>query len=144
MIHTRPFQIDDLLGLDIQDWQRQPEFELSREYGEFLLEHSAKALTIIAGDKVLSVGGAIEIWNGRAEIYHLLSKDCGKWMTGIHRESVRFLNEVNMIYPRLETGCEIEWPEAHRWLKMLGFERERRARKYMPSGRDLDIYVRIR
>lgn len=144
MIRTRPFEIDDLLGLDIQEWQKQPEFEISHGYAEFLKENSAKALTILAGDKVLSVGGVIELWTGRGEIWHLLSRDCGKWMTGIHRESVRFLDEANAIYPRLETGCEVEWPEAHRWLKMLGFEHERLARQYMPSGRDLDIYVRFK
>lgn len=142
MITTRPFEIQDLLAIDIQEWQKQPEFEISLEYAEWLKENSYSAYTIFHDDKVLSVGGAIELWNGRAEIWHLLDKDCGEFMYGIHKVSCRFLDSLP--HHRLETGCEIGWPEAHRWLRMLKFEHERTARKYLPSGRDIDIYVRIR
>lgn len=144
MIQTREYKVEDLMSLDIQDWQKKPEFELNLEYCEFLKEHSYSAITILSGDKVLSVGGVIELWPGRGEVWHLLSKDCGKFMLGIHRFSVQFLDMMNDKFPRLETGCEVGWPEAHRWLGMLGFQHECLARKYMPSGRDMHIYTRVK
>lgn len=144
MISVKPYECAHLMAMNVQDWQRQPEFEINDAYCEFLLENSVDARTIMAGDKVLSCGGVIELWPGRGEVWTMLDRDCGRWMKSIHSITTAFLDEHNNRYPRLETGCEIEWPQAHRWLKMLGFEHERTARKYMPSGRDLDIYVRIR
>lgn len=142
MTTTKPFEASDLASIDLQPWQRQPEFELNKDYGEWLFENSYCAHTIISGDKVVGAGGAIELWPGRAEVWLLLDKSAGAVMSGVHRITTRFLDALP--HARVETGCEVEWPEAHRWLKMLGFEHERTARKYMPSGRDIDIYVRIR
>lgn len=142
MMTTKPFAASDLLLIDPQPWQRQPEFEFSDTYGAWLRDNSCCSYSIMHNDKVVGVGGAIEIWPGRAEIWLLLDKGAGRCMSGVHRIATRFIEALP--HHRVETGCEIGWPEAHRWLKMLGFERESRARKYMPSGRDIDIYVRIR
>lgn len=142
MIQTRPFSYCDVLKIDLQPWQVQPEFQLNEQYGEWLQENSYCAYTILDGEMVIGAGGAIEIWNGRAEVWLLLDRKSGSVMNGVHRVVTRFLNALP--HWRVETGCEVQWPEAHRWLKMLGFEHERTARKYMPSGRDIDIYVRIR
>lgn len=142
MTTTKPFEASDLASIDLQPWQRQPEFEVNKAYGEWLAENSYCAHTIMHGYKVVGAGGAIELWPGRSEVWLLLDKSAGVVMNGIHRITTRFLDSLP--HARVETGCEIGWPEAHRWLKMLGFEHERTARKYMPSGRDIDIYVRIR
>jgi hypothetical protein len=142
MMTTKPFEASDLLQIDPQPWQRQPEFEFSQSYGEWLRDNSCCAYSIMRDDEVVGVGGAIEIWPGRAEIWLLLDKGAGAVMNGVHRIASRFIDSLP--HHRVETGCEVGWPEAHRWLKMLGFEHERTARKYMPSGRDIDIYVRIR
>lgn len=142
MTMTKPFEASDLLAIDLQPWQIQPEFDLSEKYGEWLKSNSYCAHTIVHDGKIIGAGGAIEIWQGRAEVWLLLDKSSGSVMNGVHRVTTRFLNALP--HRRVETGCEIGWPEAHRWLKMLGFEHEHTARKYMPSGRDIDIYVRIR
>lgn len=139
---TKPFEASDLLLIDLQPWQVQPEFTIDESYGKWLEENSYCAYSIVHDEKVIGAGGAIEIWPGRAEVWLLLDKSSGKVMSGVHRIVTRFLKALP--HHRVETGCEVEWPEAHRWLKMLRFEHERTARKYMPSGRDIDIYVRIR
>jgi len=142
MTTTKPFAPADLLAIDLQPWQQQPEFSLTADYGEWLSSNSCCAYTIMHGDNVVGAGGAIEIWEGRAEAWLLLDKEAGRVMNGVHRIATRFLNALP--HSRVETGCEVGWPEAHRWLSMLGFDHERTARKYTPSGRDIDIYVRIR
>lgn len=142
MTTTKPFEADDLLAIDLQPWQRQPEFDLTADYGEWLKENSYCAYAIVNDGKIIGAGGAIEIWPGRAEVWLLLDKAAGVVMSSVHKITTRFLDSLP--HSRVETGCEIEWPEAHRWLRMLGFTHERMARKYMPSGRDIDIYVRIR
>lgn len=142
MITTKPLCADDLMRLDVQQWQRVPEYEITPEYCAFLVDNSHSGVTVWADDKIICAGGAIEIWNGRAEVWTLIDKDAGPWMLGLTRVVERFV--AMMPFHRLETCCEVNWPQAHRWLKMLGFEHERLARKYLPSGRDVDIYVRIK
>lgn len=142
MTTTRPFEATDLLLIDLQPGQCKPEFRLDEQYGQWLKENSYCAYTIEHEGAVVAVGGAIELWPGRAEVWLLLDKRAGRIMSSVHRRVLRFITALP--HHRVETGCEIDWPEAHRWLKMLGFEHERTARKYMPSGRDIDIYVRIR
>ena len=142
MIHSRPLEAEHLMLLDVQPWQRMPEFEITHEYSQFLVDNSYSSFSIWNDDKILAAGGAVMLWEGRAEIWLLVDKMAGKSMFGLHKVARRFLDA--MPFRRLETGCEIEWSEAHRWLKMLGFEYEHRARKYTPTGRDLDIYVRIK
>lgn len=138
----KPLLTTELMALDVQEWQRKPEFELSVGYCEFLVQNSLLPSGIWHDGRLVAAGGAFEVWEGRAEVWMLLAKDAGKNFTGVHRMVKRFLDL--MPHARLETTCEVGWPEAERWLKMLGFEHERLARKYMPGGRDVHIYVRIR
>lgn len=141
MIEIRQLLPDELAALDVQPWQRMPEFELTDEYCSFLCDHSIQPTGVWLGGHLVAAGGALEIWPGRAEVWLLLAASSGKNFLAVHRAVRRFLQI--MPHRRLETTCEIGWPQARRWLEMLGFERECTARGYMPSGRDIDIYVRV-
>lgn len=141
MITARQLTPDELATLKVQPWQRKPEFELTPDYCEFICANSVMPTGIWIGDKLVAAGGAFEIWDSRAEVWMLLSEESGISFVGVHRVVQRFI--ASMPYARLETTCELGWPQAKRWLEMLGFTHEATARKYMPGGRDVDIYVRI-
>lgn len=142
MITTRPLLAEELATLEVQPWQKMPEFELTPDYCTMLTEHSIMPTGMWIGETLVAAGGAVQIWEGRAEVWMLLSRRSGESFLGVHRVVRRFID--SMPFSRLETTCELGWPEAKRWLELLGFEHERTARKYMPSGRDVDIYVRIK
>lgn len=142
MIEVRPLQPEELATLEVQPWQRKPEFALTEDYCQFICEHSVMPTGMWLDGVLVAAGGAVEIWPQRAEVWMLLAEASGRDFIGVHRVVRRFIDA--MPYARLETTCEIGWPQAKRWLEMLGFAHECLARKYMPGGRDVDIYVRIR
>lgn len=142
MITLKPLCASDLERLEVQAWQQLTEFELTPEYREYLETCTASGYSLWAGETIIAAGGVCEIHEHRGEVWMLLSEDCGPHFIAVNRIVRRFV--ASLAYKRLETTCEVAWPEAHRWLKLLGFDKECTARGYMPDGRDIDIYVRIR
>jgi hypothetical protein len=60
-----------------------------------------------------------------------------------HRAVKRFLD--GCYTQRIEMTVDCDFPEAHRWAKMLGFTMEcERMKYYSPDGRDCALYARIR
>lgn len=142
MVEAKPLIAADLMQLKPQPWQCKDEYSLTVEYCGYLEEHSSHAETIWHNGKIVAAGGAVPIWEGRAEVWMLLSVDCGPAFVGVNRIANRFLDSLP--YRRLETTCEIGWEQAMRWLAMLKFRRECTAQAYMPDGRDMEIYTRIK
>ena len=141
-MEAKPLVAADLLLLKPQPWQCRPEYELTPDYCEFLQEHSEYAQTIWHNGQIVAAGGAVKIWENRAEVWMLLSADCGRAFVGVNRIANAFLDSLP--YRRIETTCEQGFEQAHRWLSMLRFRHECTAQAYMPDGRDIDIYVRIK
>ena len=119
-----------------------------QEYASQLLTPEAKAaleggmsFSVIDGDEVLGCGGVVEYWDGRAAVWALLSGNCGRRFTAIHRAVATFFDLKR--YRRLEATTATEFEAGHRWLKMLGFKMEtERMRGYLPNGADASMYVR--
>jgi len=110
------------------------------EYGASL-KAAGPSYTALDGDKVVACIGMVNIWQGRAQVWALIAKDAGRKFFYIHKMVERALR----LHPckRVETTVTSDFVEGHRWMTMLGFEREGCMRAYTPEGLDTDLYARV-
>jgi RimJ/RimL family protein N-acetyltransferase len=77
----------------------------------------------------------------RAQGWGIVGRDAGPQLLAITRKVGEFLEAQDFM--RIETSVRTEFPAAHRWARMLGFQREGTLRKW-DEGRDCDIYARVK
>jgi hypothetical protein len=107
-----------------------------------LLENET-AFTLLDGDEVLLVGGIIQAWEGRGIAWCFLAHNIGPRFTAVHRHVKRYFELQD--FARLEAQVQMYFTQAHRWMKMLGFELEcPRARAFFPDGSDAAFYVKVK
>lgn len=118
-----------------------PIFE-NPEYGEWLA--SQESYSAIRGGQVVACGGVIQVWEGRAQVWGLLGRNLGgSGMVALTRLVMEKLEGFK--YRRIEATCDVNFSQAHRWLKMLGFTMETPCMKaFRPDGGDESMYIIIR
>jgi len=99
------------------------------------------ALACVRGGQVLSIGGISQQWEGRGLLWGVVSDSIGATMTPIHRVVARALDECP--FKRIEAHILDSFDEAHRWIRLLGFEREGVMRCFW-RGEDYALYARLR
>jgi hypothetical protein len=136
-----PFTREHLRVMVIQQKQQGLEHLLTSEVCASLENGSSYAA--LDGDEVLACAGIIEVSPGRAVAWAYLSQNVGARMRGVTRAVKRFLDIST--YRRIEMDVDCNFPQAHRWAKMLGFEMEcERRRSFTPDGRDCALYAMVR
>lgn len=127
--------------LNIQDAQTGIGADLSPSAMQAALSRGP-GFAAVDGPELLGIGGAYEVWRGRAVAWALLSRAIGgPRMVGVHRAVERWLAVAP--YPRIEIHTDVRHPAAGRWAGALGFEREGTMRKFF-NGLDFDLYARTR
>jgi hypothetical protein len=92
---------------------------------------------------LLLVGGVIEHWNGRGEIWGFLAEGTLAHLSDLTR-TVRAWVEA-LPHRRIEAVCATRFKAAQRFLKRLGFEQEVGVlRSYSPIGEDSVVYAIVR
>jgi hypothetical protein len=138
------FKPEHLKALVLQPSQEYFGAEIQREgYGDYL-KASGQAFTAMDGDKVLGCGGCIEIWDNRAQIWALVSRDAGRHMIGIHRAVAGFLLAAK--WRRIEASVDVGFEAGIKWLEMLGFNNETPGtpmRAYRPDGGNSYLFARV-
>lgn len=136
-----PFKKEHLDGLLVQPAQKHvQEWVKTVNYG--VLE-GPSAYSVFENGECLGCGGLTEVWPGRAQIWSILSAGAGKHLTAITKITKRVLN----ISPwrRIEATVDCDFEQGHRWVRILGFTLEaERMTAYMPDGKDVALYARIR
>lgn len=97
-------------------------------------------VTLMDGDKVVAAGGLIPIWSGRVLAWALIG--AGANMHAVTRAAVDFLRRFREL-TRIEATIDLTFPEAIRWIELLGFQREGIMRKCGPNGEDFAMYSRV-
>lgn len=92
--------------------------------------------------QIMAIAGVIPQWSNRAIAWALISKYAGAHFIEIHRAVRRFL--IHCPFVRVEAQVDVGFPEANRWMNMLGFELEGYMRAYRPDGADMLLYARVR
>lgn len=107
------------------------------------VEKFGTAYTAIEGEDVLACAGVLPAGSHRAVAWALLGEIGPALFLRVHREVERFL--ARQPYRRIEALVDCGFDEAHRWVRLLGFEREaERMKAYTPDGRDVALYARVK
>ena len=141
MFEVIPFKAEHLAAIQLQDRQAHLSDWVSLEQGRGLEQYPS--YTAMVDDKPIGAAGVLHMWAGRAMAWAFISKTTPQNFLKGHRVVKRFLDGCYV--PRIEMTVDCDFPEAHRWAKMLGFTMEcERMRNYSPDGRDCALYARIR
>lgn len=149
MYNVRPFSIADGLRLSAPPEERTMttvmaswgEDEWHRVVGDSL------AWTLTSDDTVICFGGVKSEWFGRGIAWFCRSVNLLPYhMIRIHRFCSRMLDGLQKhdSYRRIDAVVRQDFPEGHRWARMLGFQAEGLMRSFDPLGLDYQMYSRIK
>jgi len=135
-----PFKAGHLETIKLQERQMYLSGWVSSE--QALRLEDTPAYTLMDGDTPLLTAGILPQWEDRAIAWAYLSEMGPRKFVGAHRAVKNFLDACYT--KRVEMTVDVNFPEAHRWAKMLGFKMEaERMVAYSPDGRDCSLYARI-
>lgn len=141
---VRPFRPSDIAVLQIQQAQSYMRQYLS-DIDARVLDIKDLAWTGEENGHVIACAGVIPQWPGRAIAWALMSPMAGKCFRRIHRSVSAFLDyNIRERFHRIEATVDVDFDRAHKWMRMLGFEREGVMKKYRPDGMDQVLYARVR
>ena len=113
---------------------------LTYQYGR-QVQAAGECFTALAGTTVIACAGIVNCWQGRAQVWSLMSEHLPLYRKSIHAAVKRFLDASTI--RRLEWDLDPEFPRAVEWAKRLGFTYESTMPAYGPNGELQDRYVRI-
>lgn len=136
-----PFKAEHLFQMIAQDRQQDLLRLLTEESAKNIEMHS-DAYTAIDGDKVVCCAGTLDYGDGRGMAWSYMSDNAGKRMLGLTKAVSRYLNIPK--FRRLEMYVDCDFPQAHRWARMLGFKKEcDRMERFTADNRDCALYARV-
>lgn len=118
-----PFKAEHVVALKgrLQPMQRDVDKNCNMEFGA-QMESIGNTWTALHDGVVLGCGGAFPMWEGRAHLWTYLSEDIGRHMLAVTREIPRKLKEMGFV--RYEAEVSAYFPQAQRWVRILGFHCE--------------------
>lgn len=135
-----PYVAEHMESIQLQGMQLRDRTWMGVDQAEVL--ESAMAFTILDGDEVVMIGGVLELWPGRGSAWSFMAEGIGHRFTQVHRMVKKYFDALDI--KRLEAEVGFDFPQGHRWMKMLGFHIENpRMQHYFPDGTDAVMYVRI-
>jgi len=134
-----PFKGSHLKNFEVQPWQ-QEEF-LNQPCAD---ERIGESWTAYDGEKEVVSAGIVQLWEGRAYVWALLSVHAARHMLEITR--IIKLGLDTSPYSRIEMYVDERFEQGQRWAEMLGFEKEteKPMRNYLPGGRGAYLYARVK
>ena len=141
MFEVVPFKAEHLAVIKLQTAQAHLSDWVSKAEGRALEEYPS--YTALVDGKPIGAAGVLWMWRGRAQAWAFISDTGPRNFIKAHRAVQKFLDGCYV--QRMEMTCDCDFPQAHRWAKMLGFHMEcERMVNYSPDGRDCALYVRLR
>lgn len=139
-----PFHPAHLIELRTQE--RQPKdlaLFSDPEYGQSLASGDAFSVFDAAGELQACLG-VFELWTGRGLGWALLSGNVTQLMVPITKRARAFFDAS--AYRRVEAYVDPNFPQALRWVELLGFKREtpEPMLNFTPTGGAQYLYARIR
>ena len=105
------------------------------------LEAAPNTWTLLWDAEPLLCGGTVPMWPGRHTAWCFMNKLAARHMTFVTRYARKTLERVK---GRIEFTVRADFPQGHRWARMLGFEIETLVLKgYGPEGEDHVGYVKF-
>lgn len=112
-----------------------------------IMANMGYSFTGVCGSRIVGCAGVMPVWHGRAIAWGLMDLSMSRIeMLAMHRGVLNFLVEIqrDARFRRVEASVKVGWPEAERWIAMLGFVREGKMRCYDLHGKDHWLFARVR
>ena len=139
-MNVTSFNAGDIALLALQDEQ-----EYLKAYMTPALAQSLEgewSFTATHEGRIIGCGGLITLWENRALAWSYLSSRIEHQFIPLHRFTDHILTQSGVT--RIEAYVACNFKNAHRWVKLLGFECEAPLmRKHSPDGRDHALYARV-
>lgn len=137
-----PFKKAHLDKMIVQEHQKGYVFlETSEMFDQLAGEDSFSAID--DDGTVWGCAGLVRITQTRGVAWAYLAQDMNARMITVTRAIKRYFEMSDLI--RIEMQVDCEFPQGHRWAKMLGFEKEcERMRAFTPDLRDCALYAKVR
>jgi hypothetical protein len=135
-----PFKVEHLSGFIPQKMQAR-EFDI---FGAdcYKAAEEGFSFSLLVDEKCVACAGISEIWASRGHAWALISADAGKHFILVTRAVKRAISVSG--FDRIEMDVSCDFPEAHRWAKLLGFTCEvARREKFLPDGTAMALYARV-
>lgn len=100
------------------------------------------AWSIFDGAQILGIGGVSQDHAAAGTAWSMLLPVTRGRMVGITRVARAILNACPLA--RVQAHAVVGFDLAHKWLDLLGFQREGLLRKFAPDGGDVLIFARVR
>lgn len=138
------FRPEHLKALQLQPSQAAFSLEIVKPGYAEMLQEGGPAFTAKDGDNVIACAGVAEVWTGRAMAWALISEQAGRHFLGIHRAVDGFLKQAQ--YRRIEATVDDGFDQAHRWMRMLGFQCETPDGMpgFLPDGGRSFLYAKVK
>lgn len=106
-------------------------------------EDLGPAFSAKIGGEFVGCAGLVEVTQYRAYAWAIVSKQkFTRNFLGIHRAVARFLDQQS--YRRIDAQVAFRDTDGHRWMRLLGFQREVFCRPwFMPDGSSISEYARF-
>ena len=141
MFEVLPFKAEHLAVIKLQHMQAYLSNWVTLDHGRGLEQFPS--YTAFADGVAIGAAGVLNMWQGRGVAWAFIAQTTPHNFLKGHRVVKRFLD--GCYTKRIEMTVDCDFPEAHRWAKMLGFTMEcERMKHYSPDGRDCALYARIR
>lgn len=136
-----PYRAEHLDELVLQ-WAQAPSgVWFTRE--QALALEGTEAWSGIYDNEPVICSGVVQVWQGRYMAWSYVSKNAGICFVSIHKAVRRFLDTSG--HRRIEMAVDCDFPQGHRWARLLGFTLEaERLKAYRPDGGDCALYARVR
>lgn len=109
----------------------------------FAMLEGEDSYSIMDGEEVLCCAGVVKMNEGRGVAWAYLADELNTRMVIVTRIVKRYLNGAP--FHRIEMHVDCDFAEAHRWAKMLGFEKEcDRMKAFTPDKRDCALYAMVK
>ena|SRR3990167_4151730 len=141
MLSFGPFEAEHVAQLDVQPAQQRMLAYLPPALLPVLEQRWSN--TIFKDGRPVLCGGVIEQWPGNAILWSFVGSGLtpGEFIA-VHRLVAGFVKDLP--FRRVEMHVDADFPQAHRWARMLGFICEApRMRAFLLDGRDGALYARV-
>lgn len=139
MVKTQPWHLRELM----KDPVTAPIRSFMTEERINHLVKSPHTVTGMVGMQPVACAGVTEYWPGRGELWAIMPRSTGPHMLALTRLARKYIAGLSI--RRIEATVDCDFDAGHRWMKLLGIEKEASPLKaFSIEGKDVSLYAKVR
>jgi len=148
MLEVKPFHQNDITNIKVRKEQVEVLENLDnlRNYA-IIIERVGNAVTVSKSGEVVFIGGVSPLHNHVGEGFFIFSENFPSVFKQHAKEIIKGMRDYIALhmfkFRRIQTHVRTDFPEARRFIEVLGFQCEGVMRNYTPDNKDAYLYSRV-